>query len=155
MTAAELGERGPGDNIHIVVTDFEVGNNYVVEEKNGRWNMVWAPLFPPGSLEGDTSKLKVLLRAAGPDDEAELVALLGKGEVQGLVTNDLVLWNQTPGQEFVDAYPGVDYKKMWVLADVQRSADWVPLALGAGVVVSVLFAIAGLVAFILRTTSGG
>lgn len=153
ITAAELGAKGPGDNIHVVVTDFEVGQNYVVEEKNGRWNMVWAPLFAPGK-DGDVSELRVLLRAAGPDNEDELAELLSQGEVQGLITNNLVLWNQTPGQEFTDVYPGADYRKMWLVADVSRSADWVPMALGVGVVLSVLAAIAGLFAFLQRKMSG-
>ena len=45
----ELGTNVGGEQSgHVILTDFELGDNYVVQKKNGSWNGVYVPAFPAG-----------------------------------------------------------------------------------------------------------
>jgi hypothetical protein len=101
LTCAQLGERGYGDNAHVVLTDFAFTVDFVYSEKSGKWKQVWIPAVP---LDGEYAEK---VRAAGGDptkvpaprpvlvivtstdvaNQAALSALEEKDELQGLVTN--------------------------------------------------------------------
>src|SRR5689334_23024683 len=70
IRAADLGNKGPGDNIHVILTDFEFDKKYVVEEKRGRWSLVWLPVFPKGKAH-QAKELRVVVRTGSVRDDAE------------------------------------------------------------------------------------
>jgi hypothetical protein len=46
ITAADLADHGPGDNVHVKVTDFVLGRRYALAERRGKWNRIAMPLVP-------------------------------------------------------------------------------------------------------------
>ncbi len=66
MTVVELLEKGPGDNAHLVLTDFTLDKPYVQEE-NGVRQAVWVPVVPAGGERAGV-KATLFLRPQNADD---------------------------------------------------------------------------------------
>ena len=49
LTLQQLIDRGPGDNLHILLTDFLMLPDYIYETKLGQWSGAWVPVVPPGA----------------------------------------------------------------------------------------------------------
>src|SRR5262249_24447607 len=49
ISAADLAEDGPGDNVHVKVTDFVLGEKYALAERRGKWHRISMPLVPSGA----------------------------------------------------------------------------------------------------------
>src|SRR5262249_54516193 len=78
--------RGPQGNPNIILTDFELCDNYVVEKKNGAWHGVYVPVVPAGEgvREGGParpSNVKAVLFSLNVHNDAEITNLLGKREL--------------------------------------------------------------------------
>jgi hypothetical protein len=48
ITAADLAAHGPGDSIHVKVTDFVLGPAFALAGRKDKWSRVWIPLLPVG-----------------------------------------------------------------------------------------------------------
>jgi hypothetical protein len=60
LTCEELLTRGPGDNLHVVLTDFVLLPEYVYEAGVGGWNGAWVPTVSHELLQAElASVLKV------------------------------------------------------------------------------------------------
>jgi predicted Zn finger-like uncharacterized protein len=46
VTCEKLVAQGPGDNVHIVLTDFVLLPDYVYSQKTDRWSGAWVPAVP-------------------------------------------------------------------------------------------------------------
>src|SRR5947207_6389199 len=55
ISCAKLASEGPGDNAHIVLTDFLMAPNYVYEGrgKSGTWSNAWVPAL---AIDSDWAK---------------------------------------------------------------------------------------------------
>jgi hypothetical protein len=87
MTAAELLEKGPGDNGHLLLTEFTFGKP-VLEIDQGRWRRVWVPIVPAGQ-QLQASKKMLFFQAIGVTDTAQLNAALNQTTLDVLVANRL------------------------------------------------------------------
>jgi hypothetical protein len=112
---AELGKNGPGDNIHVKVTDFEFGDQYFLRSQRGSWKDVCLAAFPKGKV-GDPQALRVVVRTSRVHDEKELREFGTRTELQGVVVNSI--YESENDKNFMrDAYPGVDTSRIWVVQE--------------------------------------
>jgi hypothetical protein len=115
VSVAELGRAGPGDNIHVKITDFQFGNKYAVGKKNGSWTTVCLAAFP-GDKSGDPRALKVVVRSNRIHNERELDDFAKRAQVEGVVVNSIYEW-ENDKEYMKQAYPGVDTSAIWVVQD--------------------------------------
>jgi hypothetical protein len=112
---ADLTARGPGDNIHVTVTDFVFGEQYVVEKKGSRWNRVWIPMFPAEQQGG--GDIKVLMKTFHIADEGQLAGFYGKQTLTGVITNSIHSLGSGETEELKKAYPGADLSSVWIVEE--------------------------------------
>ncbi len=93
ISLKQLIARGPEGNPNIILTDFELGLNYVCETKNGSWTGVYVPAFPTGELKAGAgpgqpaAAIKAVIFSLNVHSEPEIDSVLGKRELPALVTN--------------------------------------------------------------------
>jgi hypothetical protein len=115
LTVAELGANGPGDNIHVKLTDFEFGTKRAVRSKGGSWTAVCLAAFPPGRV-GDPRALKVIVRTSRVRNEQELREFSRRPTIEGVVVNSIYEWENDKAY-MKEAYPGVDTSCIWVVQE--------------------------------------
>jgi hypothetical protein len=131
---ADLERDGPGNNIHVRVTDFFLPPNYVAEKKNDKWNRVWIPMLPrdqPGRRE-----IKVVARAFDIENEFQLQQFYRQPEVTGIVVNAIWGIRSQEAEHLKTRYPGSDFSSA-ILIDAGRAfptkegvALWIGVASG-------------------------
>ncbi|HEX5270297.1 MAG TPA: hypothetical protein VFW33_07420 [Gemmataceae bacterium] len=93
ISLAQLIARGPEGNPNIILTDFELGSNFVYEEKNGSWNGVYVPAVPAGQANPaagpgrPAEQIKAVIFSLNVHSDPEIGTVLGKRELPALVTN--------------------------------------------------------------------
>jgi hypothetical protein len=93
ITLNQLIARGPEGNPNIILTDFELGDNFVYETKNGAWSGVYVPAFPAGEVKPGAgpgqppAAVKAVIFSLNVHSEGEIGPVLGKRELPALVTN--------------------------------------------------------------------
>ncbi len=91
ISLAKLIARGPEGNPNIILTDFQLGDDYVIEKKNGAWTGVYVPAVPAGQpLPGagqPGAPIKAVIFSLNVHSEAEVGPVLGRRELPALVTN--------------------------------------------------------------------
>src|SRR5579862_1353695 len=67
-----LIQRGAQGNPNVIITDFEVIEDYIYKSKFGTWKKVWVPVVPADDKASDASKaaIKVFLYGENVDGEA-------------------------------------------------------------------------------------
>ncbi len=120
MTLKQLIARGPEGNPNILLTDFELGDNYVISEdtKTHRWNGVYIPAFPPGEGKAGVgpgrpvASIKAVIFSLNVHSDADIQTVIARRELPALVTNRIkslgseekrLLQNQYGGGINVDA----------------------------------------------------
>ena len=136
MTCAELSASGPGDNAHVMLSDFLLCEMaYIYQERNGKMSGAWIPAVPMGSQyhasllamvddqgnlkEGATlpppTDIRVVVKLPQAKSEAD-IALAASGEtLQGLVINEIDSLGSEERKMLADSYPGVDFNTCWIL----------------------------------------
>jgi hypothetical protein len=115
---ADLAEHGPGNNIHVRVTDFTFGKHLVVEEKRGRWNRVWIPMLPAGADPGDrTAKVKVLAKSFNVPDETELARFTSRHVLTGVLTNSIWPLDSSEESHLKKEYPESDFSSVLIVQE--------------------------------------
>jgi hypothetical protein len=115
LKVAELGKNGPGDNIHVKLTDFEFGDKVSTHSKGGSWTAVCLAAFPKGKA-GDPKALKVVVRTSRVRSDEQLREFARKATVQGVVVNSIYEW-ENDREYMKSAYPGVDASSIWVVQE--------------------------------------
>ena len=149
ISCAELSENGPGDNAHIVLTDFlmcEQSFVYQAKKTDQRWNTVWVPvvpvngefhrevlamLTPDGKLSGPLPKpkeIKVLVKSTYVPNMAQLSALAKRKMMPGLVTNRIESLGQKERQILAQSYPGIDFSRCWIVDHARKPAGFGKIA---------------------------
>jgi hypothetical protein len=118
LTCRELMDLGPGDNTHVLLTDFQLDTSHVVitTEKDGpRRETYWVALFPAdGAI--DPGKLRLLLKTDRLASRTELRQLARETQLQGIVLRHEAPTESEPGGRLLrDAYPGADLRNCLVL----------------------------------------
>jgi hypothetical protein len=93
ISLQQLIARGPEGNPNIILTEFELGDNFVYETKNGSWTGVYVPAMPTGQAKPamapgqPQAPIKAVIFSLNVHSEHEIGTVLGKRELPALVTN--------------------------------------------------------------------
>src|SRR5215831_8951259 len=71
ISAAQLADRGYGNNVWVDLTDVELLPQYVVQTRNGNIFAAWAAVVPKGAAQ-KTKEIKVILRTSHCKTESEI-----------------------------------------------------------------------------------
>lgn len=86
ISAAELAARGYGDNANVVVTGISLCDNFVVYEKNNRWQQVWVPAVPMGQPCG--GNIRLIVKDGSCQNEGD-VSRIDTGTIRGVIINKI------------------------------------------------------------------
>ncbi len=125
MACAELEAKGPGENAHVALTDFVCGGDYAYEYKHhvmgDEWERVFLPVVarPRGQkIRGLATDVHVVLSARsrwanvhGPEDVERLAT---SETVEGIVSDYERIDDETRAI-LAQRYPGVDFRRCWVV----------------------------------------
>ena len=147
ISCAELGANGPGDNAHIVLTEFLLTNHYVYEEKeSGSWTQVWVPSVPlggeyhlqlmahiqeHGQLMGSIpppKDVKVIVKSKDVSSEFEYEQFANSESLQGVIVNKIDSLGSDEKEILMNSYPGVDFDTCWILEVGRQPASMMKLA---------------------------
>jgi len=141
MTLAALIENGPGDNLHVTITDFVMGNHATEPWDKGRAGKVWLPLLPVG---GQAKEIEVLYSSDKIFDNADLKMLLGQQQVTGYCAAERrSSWGSVLGPDIVTANQKLPLVSAWCIDDVRIPPASKGIILGAIIsfCVAILFAV--------------
>jgi len=133
LTCAELGEKGPGANNHVALTDFFlVTHSFVYAEKKGKWDTVWVPAVPSDgpylakiletmAEKGENAELpppedcKVIVQFKDVTSERALDSYSSRSNIKGLIINEIDSLGGEERRLLEQSYPGIDMSKCWIL----------------------------------------
>lgn len=153
ISCAELELNGPGDNLHVNLTDFLICESaYVYEEKTpgGTWSKVWVPAVPlggayhlkllsmvdeQGHFTGQQvptpTDVKVIVKAENLSNERELSRMAARDNVQGMIVNLISSLGSEEKRLLEESYPSVDFDDCFILEVGRKPAGMAGL-LGFG-----------------------
>jgi hypothetical protein len=119
-----LIEKGPQDNPHVVVTDFDFGG-YVVESKNSTWTEVTIALFPksnkgglPGNPAATGKEIKAVLSSHSIRDEAALRQFVRRDRIDAVCSDSPGMSGGTIRKHLIESNPGSQLNAAWILSDL-------------------------------------
>jgi hypothetical protein len=134
ITCAELEANGPGDNAHVIMTDFYLCDfAYVYEARGPLWTRAFVPAVPKGSdfhksLVAAMDKrrsddrgvqlppeMRVIVEAPDATCEWDITHLGEQEEIQGTIVNVLHNLDDEAQVMLEESYPGVDFDNVWIL----------------------------------------
>src|SRR5262249_23501112 len=136
--------RGPEGNPNIILTDFELCDNYVITEENGRWKGVYVPIVPlgegpkSGGQARPTSGIKAILFSINVHNSSDIKRVLEKRELPARVMNSIKSLGSEETSLLQQSYGGLDPKKVLIIQEGRKVMSGAILALmlgGGGVLV--------------------
>jgi hypothetical protein len=116
ITCEQLIREGPGDNAHIVLTDYVLRDSKFVS-KGGNNGIDWTeatiaadPASPPAS-----NTVGVVVITTTARSITAIRRLSGKNRLVGIVLNPIKQLSDERGKALADTYPGIDLGKVWVV----------------------------------------
>jgi hypothetical protein len=145
ISLAKLLERGIDGNPNIVLTDFDLCENYVYESDNVRWSGAWIPVVPAthtgeAGMKAAPKVVQALLFTIKAQSEPELVQRFAAPKLPALVVNKIVTLKDDSRKVLEKAYPGTDFTKCFIIQEGREPASdakWMTM-LGGGVLAAVL-----------------
>ena len=147
ITCADLEANGPGDNAHVVLSDFILCDfAYVYEEKNSKWSKVWIPAVPlggeyhqqllsmlddQGNLTGELpmpNNVSVIVKSSDVQSESDVELLSSRDTVQGVIVNVISSLGSDEKKILKDSYPSVNFDQCWILEVGRKPASMGKLA---------------------------
>jgi hypothetical protein len=138
ITCADLAANGPGDNVHVRVTDFFSMRNYVWEktEQQQDWETVWLPIVPRSAIKGidslhtlpagakvlaedlvDSGNIHVLIKTHNVKNEGQVEPAMHRDSVEGLVINKIESLTEKERDLLHQAYPAFSENNCYILED--------------------------------------
>lgn len=117
ITCAQLASKGPGDNAHVRLTEFEFTDNYVFQEekRSTDWKVSYVPAVPPRIKDDPGVRvIKVLVKSTAARNEDQLYAL-GQSPIQGVVINTVSSLGRDEKRLLKESYPNVDFDTCWII----------------------------------------
>jgi hypothetical protein len=167
ITLKQLITRGPEGNPNIILTEFELGGDFVIETKNGAWSGVYVPAFPAGEPKPVTgpgqppAAVKAVIFSLHVHNEAEVSTVLAKRELPALVTNRIKSLGSEEKRLLQNQYGGgIDVNKCLIIQEGRTPMSGAVLALifGGGALAllgAVGVAVAGFLGGRQGSSSGG
>ena len=173
ITCADLEKNGPGDNAHVVLTDFLLcPSGFVYESSKGNdsnYTKIWIPAVPlHGEYMEQLKKLadsgkdmahvppptnvRVIVRSSHVHNDGELEKLGDRDTIQGLIVNKVDSLGSKEREILAGQYPGINLDTCWIL-DEGRSPKSFGVAggmIGGGAVLALI----GVGGFVLSAKKG-
>jgi hypothetical protein len=149
VTLEELIRRGGEGNTHFRVRDFALVDDFVIEEKNGRWSMVYIPAFPraagqlPMLADAPPGPVPVIVMSGQVHSEGDVVDLGNQPTLAGMVINRVKSLSSQQRNLLAPRYPDTDFDKCLIF-NHGRATIHPHVALG-GLISGGLMVVAGLV----------
>lgn len=137
ITCAELEASGPGDNAHVLLSDFLLSEQaFVYEgyENSSRWNKIWIPAVPLGGAYHQQllqyvdasgrfttddlplpTSFRVIVKSSRIHDEQQLATVAGADTLQGLIVNEVESLGSDERRLLAQSYPGIDLDSVYIL----------------------------------------
>jgi hypothetical protein len=134
VTCAELIKNGPGDNAHVVMSDYLILDSLCYETgRSGKaWTTVWVPAVPfggeyhkqiidaakAGNLNAQIPTprdFRVLIKSGKIRDAEALDALTGQDTIQGVVVNKISSLGRKERKILADSYPSANLDNVLIL----------------------------------------
>ncbi|MCG3138202.1 MAG: hypothetical protein HJJLKODD_02063 [Phycisphaerae bacterium] len=137
MTCQELSDKGPGENAHVIMTDFLLWDEqFVYESKSSSssssWTNVWVPAIPlngdfhkkllsmigeDGELTGSLPEppIQVIVKSGKISNDAGLMLLGEQPTIQGMVVNEIESLDSKERRLLEESYPHVNFDRCWIL----------------------------------------
>jgi hypothetical protein len=149
ITLKNLIARGPDGNPNILLTDFQLCENYVYKTKNGIWQSAWVPAVPRDGLGqgGRPNVIQALIFTINARDPNSLYQLCGQPKLRALVINKIVSLGGEEKRLLEQSYPGTDFGRCLIIQEGREPAGPVKLLLMVGGGSVVALAGIGLVGF--------
>ncbi len=145
LSVAHLIRNGPGDNGHVILTDFVPTDNYVVSvrvtssekltgnTKGKPWENVYIPLVPrtpdmgfrPGVGQSDLrpTAIHVLLCPSRVRNEQDLARIQNANRVQGTIVNSIRSLEPKVQELLRQSYPGTDFDRCYIVQEGRAPAS--------------------------------
>jgi len=137
-----LIDRGPEGNPYLIISDFDAGDNMVVDEKGGKWDKVWVPIVPfvRSGKTSSAQSVKALMYSFKIKNQDDLAKVIQKDKIQGMVINKIQGLDSSTRNLLQKSYPKSDVEKI-IIFELDREP-----AGSAGFFIKVLIALAPLTA---------
>lgn len=124
MTCEQLAARGPGENAHVRLTEFELLDNYIYREgKSGKWSTSYVPAVAPRVKDvPSVQAVNVLIKSNQARDEAALYRL-AEGPIEGVVINVVSALGDEEKRLLSESYPTLNFDKCWIVEAGKRPAS--------------------------------
>lgn len=149
ITCAELAENGPGDNAHVIMSDFLLADVVFVYEgrsSDGPWTKVWVPAVPlgghyhqtllsmldeDGKIRGAVPKpadINIIVKTSNAPYPNDLDTLADQEAIQGVIVNKIESLESKERKLLEENYPGVDFDECWILEVDRKPATLAKVA---------------------------
>ncbi len=115
ITAQELAENGPGNNVHVLVTDYTLSAEGYGNGKSGYLLLV----FPNSGDSSDRGSL--VLHTSG--DNSLFGEFIPEGGLQGIVRNVSDGFNSTQRTNLKKLGP-IKFEKVWMIEHLRKPPPW-------------------------------
>ncbi|MFG0256922.1 MAG: hypothetical protein ACF8GE_03365 [Phycisphaerales bacterium JB043] len=169
ISCEQLATNGPGDNHHIILTDFAIPENHVVElNKWGTPRRAWIMAVPFGgeahqtiqeaehhdeTPQGITSNVVIEINNVWTHDQFDLI--IERDTLPGFIVNEYRPIDPETRQLLETGYAGYDIDSIWVMSFGEKppSATVARAKLGAGGLFALLTVVLGLLGIVRRFNS--
>jgi hypothetical protein len=142
ITLQQLIARGPEGNAHIILKDFEFGDNmvYQQDEHGTTWAKVWVPVVPHQGIRegvgGRILNIQAIVKSSKVPGQSEFNQFATQTSIQGMVTNRIDSLGSEERGILQKSYPQTDFSKCLIVEDGRKpSSSGVILLMGAGTIV--------------------
>jgi hypothetical protein len=124
ISLKNLIARGPDGNPNIILTDFDLCDNYVYQTKNGMWQSAWVPAVPREGLGpvGRPAVIQALIFTINARDQNGLYQLCGQPRLRALVTNRIVSLGGEERRLLEQTYPGTNFSRCLIIQEGREPA---------------------------------
>ncbi len=126
---SRLAAYGPGDNAHVIITDFAPCNNFVFQVKgvNTYWEGVYVPVVPRAGMGGPNIALavapgaiRVIVHSTKVHNQQDLERVFGAPTLQGTIVNSIRSLDRETQDLLRSTYPGADFGSCYILQEGRK-----------------------------------
>lgn len=139
ITIKNLASTGPGDNAHVVVTDYILRlDDFVIETEGNndtRWTKAYVPLVPIDiDINNPPRTFDVILKTDDHHTMGEMDRLQEAGQIKGLIINEISKLGGEEKKLLKSSYPGTNFDTCWIIEHGRKPAgtSFVMGSLGGG-----------------------
>jgi hypothetical protein len=135
ITLTRLLERGPNGNPNLILSDFQLCENWVYEKKTmvgvavGEWTKVWVPIVPTNGAANafanfqNRTNVRALILSTRVHNENEVVPVLAVQQLSGMVINQISSLNSKEKKFLEQGYPGVNFDNVIIFEEGRKPAS--------------------------------